>query len=296
MSRDLDGSTGQLGASASPITSSPFTIFCRFNPDIVDTFRCVFALIRSTSPFTYAALSLNADGPYLELYDGVEADTIFPLTTVTAGSWGCMTLTVSSATSRVGYCNGVAANGSADSIGSSGMDMVRVGVLRFGGTDFYLWNGKLAEPAVWDAALTADEVNSLERGISPLLVRPQSLVSYWPLYGRHSPEIDLVGGVGLTVSGTAPAAEHPRVILPRKRLAYPGSTGPTAHNRSLSVSAGWQTPFSRQSSAARSFSESVGLQELVAAVLVAAAVWVVLWHLTPDEPPGEGRSVWHLSN
>jgi hypothetical protein len=49
------------------------------------------------------------------------------------------------------------------------------------------------------------------------MVRPASLVYYVPLIGRHSPEIDIVGGIDMTVSGTPAASAHPRVFYPHLR-------------------------------------------------------------------------------
>lgn len=75
------------------------------------------------------------------------------------------------------------------------------------------WDGRLAEFAVWDAILTPAEMAALGQGVSPLLIRPQSLVSYVPLLGGQSPEPDWKIAGGATVSG-ATAATHPRVFKP----------------------------------------------------------------------------------
>jgi hypothetical protein len=42
-------------------------------------------------------------------------------------------------------------------------------------------NGKIAEVAIWNAVLTADEVMSLAKGVKPTSIRPQSLFAYVPL-------------------------------------------------------------------------------------------------------------------
>ena len=67
----------------------------------------------------------------------------------------------------------------------------------------------VAEVAVWSSTLTAGEITSLARGVSPLEVRPVSLRHYYPLYGRTSPEPDLVGGDSATLVGSPAAADHP---------------------------------------------------------------------------------------
>ena len=70
------------------------------------------------------------------------------------------------------------------------------------------FDGLLAESGVWRAALTADEIASLARGVSPSLVRPQSLAFYAPLIRELA---DARGGASLTNNGGATVANHPRV-------------------------------------------------------------------------------------
>jgi hypothetical protein len=70
------------------------------------------------------------------------------------------------------------------------------------------FDGLLAEAGVWRAALTADEITSLARGVSPSLVRPQSLAFYAPLIRSLT---DVRGGASVTNSGGATVANHPRI-------------------------------------------------------------------------------------
>jgi hypothetical protein len=74
-------------------------------------------------------------------------------------------------------------------------------------------NGTIAEVGVWNVALAAADFLALSKGISPLLVRPDALVAYWPLIGHASPEIDLRGRNELTVTGATQVA-HPRIMYP----------------------------------------------------------------------------------
>lgn len=76
--------------------------------------------------------------------------------------------------------------------------------------DFPL-NGSLAEAAIWDVALTDDQMRMLAGRRCALRVRPDRLVAtggYWPFYGTGSPEPDLSGrGNNGTVTG-AVVADH----------------------------------------------------------------------------------------
>ncbi len=82
-------------------------------------------------------------------------------------------------------------------------------------------SGSIAEVAVWNVALTDAEVAILAAGYSPLFVRPQNLVAYWPLIRGLT---DPVGGYDMTASGTV-VSVHPRIIRPAP-MPYYGITIP----------------------------------------------------------------------
>lgn len=75
-------------------------------------------------------------------------------------------------------------------------------------------DGRVAEAAIWNVALTASEVAALAKGVSPLQIRPASLQAYWPLIGRQSPEPDWVGGFNLTLTNAPANAAHVPVMPP----------------------------------------------------------------------------------
>ena len=65
------------------------------------------------------------------------------------------------------------------------------------------WDGKLAEVGYWGAILTANEVKSLSKGISPFKIRPASLLLYIPTNGYQASEPDWgPSRVTQTVTGT----------------------------------------------------------------------------------------------
>jgi hypothetical protein len=77
-----------------------------------------------------------------------------------------------------------------------------------GNDNLRTWDGRLAEFAIWNVLLSANECRALARGASPNSVRRQSLVGYWPLWGASSPEPGLPGGTA-TVTGATPAPHAP---------------------------------------------------------------------------------------
>jgi hypothetical protein len=71
-----------------------------------------------------------------------------------------------------------------------------------------LFDGRMAEVGIWNAALTADEIASLAKGMTCDKVRPQSLVFYAPLVRDLQ---DVRGGFTITNNNSATVADHPRV-------------------------------------------------------------------------------------
>lgn len=80
-------------------------------------------------------------------------------------------------------------------------------------------SGEISDLGQWNRRLSTDEEFILEATGCPLHV-PLGLVRYSPIIGRHSPEIDLVGGENLTLTGTPAAAPHPRIFLPYAQSDY----------------------------------------------------------------------------
>lgn len=106
------------------------------------------------------------------------------------------------------YLNGAlsATGAAADPVSSGGTPKVAALAGRYGSGDFTA--GHLADLAIWDVVLTAVEWAALGAGVSPLLIRPQSLKIWWPFIGDANGPI---GGVA-SVTGTTVTA-HPRISI-----------------------------------------------------------------------------------
>jgi len=74
----------------------------------------------------------------------------------------------------------------------------------------------IAEAGFWNVALTAADMLMLAAGYSPLMVKPESLVAYYPLIRGDSSgdEPDLIGGAKMVEQGTVDVQTHPRVFYP----------------------------------------------------------------------------------
>ena len=78
--------------------------------------------------------------------------------------------------------------------------------------DATFFAGGLAECAIWNRVLTADEMRALGKGFAPAFF-PRGRVFYCPITGRYSTEPNWAGTAHGTVT-EASYLEHPRVIYP----------------------------------------------------------------------------------
>jgi hypothetical protein len=108
-----------------------------------------------------------------------------------------------------------------------GIDRISIGRLGRLNPAAYM-DGLLAEVAIWNAALSDEEVASLAAGFSPLLVKPENLVVYVPLVRTIQ---DVVGGLGFTATGTVVAEHPPKIFLPAAPHISTAPPPSAAHRR-----------------------------------------------------------------
>ena len=97
----------------------------------------------------------------------------------------------------------------------------------------YTPNGMIAEAAIYNIALSDAEVLMLAKGYSPLQIRPDALLCYWPLggiYGVNSGnaangDIDIVGGYNMNPVNTPSVGDHPSVIYHNSGIVVPATAG-----------------------------------------------------------------------
>lgn len=113
--------------------------------------------------------------------------------------------------SRAVFLNGGSKGTNSGSATPAGLDNTSIGAKVASSIVNYA-SGRIAEAAIWDVALTDTEVALLSKGFSPLFIRPQNLVAYWPLI--RDTDDDIVGGYSMTPYNTPTVAAHPRVLYP----------------------------------------------------------------------------------
>lgn len=140
---------------------------------------------------------------------------------VTASTWQHYGASYTLA-SRYAYLNGIPGPESTPSPGAmTNWVNFYIGAANVSGLADYV-DGAIAEVGIWNAILTSAEMLTLSKGYSPLFVRPQNLVHYFPLVRSN---IDVVGGLALTPINSPTVRAHPRVIYPSKIWTPSGEVG-----------------------------------------------------------------------
>lgn len=178
MSASLPNTTEYLYNDGSILTGYPFTLSAWFNtttnnvalvgigdPTLGDTFHEIVlnqsAVIRADSRAGGNIGQANITAAY------------------TTGTWNHACCVFTSASSRAAYLNGGNKGTDSTTIGFVGSRTAIGANVDSSATGKY--TGLVAQVAIWSVALDDAEVASLGRGFSPLLIRPASLVGYWPL-------------------------------------------------------------------------------------------------------------------
>lgn len=208
-------STAQAGATATPLTLS-----------------CWFQSANTTSNYLLCGVIENSGGGTNEFSlwasGGVAGDPVQAISRTTssaaassstgfsANTWHHACGVFTSATSRAAFIDGGSKGTNTTSRTPGSLARYIIGSRNDATGQL---NGLAAEFAIWSVALTDAEVAALGRGISPLLVRPASLLEYWPL--SNSRLINVKSGIELSATGATGGIDHPRIIYPRRALWVP---------------------------------------------------------------------------
>lgn len=115
------------------------------------------------------------------------------------------------------YLNGVPGALNTTVLNVASVDRMLIGAWeRLGGWLAY-FGGGVAEAAIWQVPLGDSELAQLAAGYSPLLVRSQDLIAYWPLGGPFGNNDQDHSGKGfdLTPYGDPTWADHPPITYPQ---------------------------------------------------------------------------------
>lgn len=129
------------------------------------------------------------------------SSAILGSTTIVINKWYHVAVTYASNLAIL-YVNGIQEASVNDTMATSGTNF---NIGRFYGGSLYT-DGFIGEVSKWNTSLSADEILSLSKGFSPMLINPQSIAFYAPLVRNV---IDLKG---LALTSTAISiSKHPRI-------------------------------------------------------------------------------------
>ena len=208
-----DAASDKLGntADAPPVTGPPFTVCCWFRSNDITKAQALNEL-RNGITDHYYRLDARGDQAGDPLFftkrntgqSNAEAETT---TGYTANVWHHAAGVHTSATDTACFIDGGSKDTNTLSRTPTGIDKIHIGVQDEASPSTFM-SGNIANMAIWNVALTDAEIATLAEGVSPLRVRRDALVYFCPI-GGQSPEIDIIGNVNMTVTGTVVDEEPP---------------------------------------------------------------------------------------
>ena len=204
MARNFNGTSARIHISSAVVSATPYTMGCWFRTTNMTQVSALISLTSSTTQYSTLFFRGDQSGDPVDflIEAGWAQFTARSSTGCTSGQWHHACGVASSATLQTMYLDGGSSGTNTSSVSPS-LNQTEIGAWRSGSW----FSGDIAEVGVWNVALTADEVASLAKGVSPRLVRPQSLVSYLPLIREV---IDVRAATAYTDVNTT-VANHPRV-------------------------------------------------------------------------------------
>lgn len=193
---DLSSDSGYRG-NGTPVTAAPFSFACWFKTAALGTVVGFIGDSGSENNFWWIRPQLTSCN--FRVSDTAGITNMNVGTGYSDDVWHHACLVEALSNDRRGYMDGTTKGTNSVSRTPSGVDRLSVG-LADDSTPTNRLGGEAAEIAVWDVALSDDEAAILGLGYSPLLVRPQSLVFYNPLFVNG--DNDRIGDITFTDLGS----------------------------------------------------------------------------------------------
>lgn len=214
-----DTASDVLSVSAAVVTAAPLTFAAWYYPDDLAVDGTLVTVADASASNHYHQLvcrgTLAGDPVSMKSRDASATTTASSSAGAsgTTNAWYHACGIVRGAADRSAYFNGGNRGNNTASATPTGLDTTGIGATRDSSPAEYM-SGRIAHVTIWNAALDDREVTALATGINPFRVRPANVVGYWPLWGLHSPDIDLTAsGNNMTVTGTALADDAPVALL-----------------------------------------------------------------------------------
>lgn len=190
----------------------PITIACWFKiTSGVGTANHSLAMVSNSGGTNRLLLMVASSGELYGMATTASANSSAVGGTVSADTWHHGAAVFTNSTSRQIYLDGAAGTPASGTRAIATYDRISIGRRIL--SEAYL-DGHVAEVGFWNVALTAAEINSLAKGLTPLSVRPNALFHYSPLV-RSLHELTegekVTAYESATATGYATPSPHPRI-------------------------------------------------------------------------------------
>lgn len=220
MARNFVAASTQYLEQATAIVSAyPFTMACWFKSSDTTNDQALMCLGQTAnvddSHVMFAAGNVAGDPVKAQSNNAGVIGAAVSSTGYSSGVAAHACAIFATATDRRAFINGGSKGTNATNILSPGtLSKTSIGRLTLSASARFM-QGDIWEAAMWNVALDDSEVAALGRGFCPTMIRPASLIGYWPLFGVASPEPDRWRNrFDMTLNNTPLKADHGRINYP----------------------------------------------------------------------------------
>lgn len=209
-----DASSHTSTVNSTPVTAAPFTMagWGRTDDNTTQGTWCSVCDKDVSNNMFDARINGSSSGRNEARIEDSGGSSSSAGTTTNASNnvWYHLAAVYESSTSRHAYIGGGSKGSGTASRSPTGSDRVAVGSKGVA-SDGEFFSGRIGHVAIWNVALSDQEVASLAAGVLPLRMRREALVFYCPQNGNSSPETEIMGARNMTLTGPPTKAEDPPI-------------------------------------------------------------------------------------
>lgn len=215
----FDGSTDYFQATVKPASSTPIS----FSAWIYSTDSDANGILSIRGQWNAVGHGIYIDDPNAYVYSRDSGGLAEASKEASANTLYHIAGVVASTTSRICYVDGSPGTEDTDEIDPATAYGTVIGAGSKTGSynnPSSYFNGEIGEPAIWTAALSADEVLALARGVSPLQIQPQNLWYYNSFLGDTSGRDWTAAGNDLSDQGSVVTSTRQYPLLRRGPVLF----------------------------------------------------------------------------
>lgn len=225
MARYFNGSNQYLECNSPVLPMVPFTMCCWFKKNTTSVDTCLLQTIRISDKAYAALFARGSSSGYGAIVQGIISYTNVGATFVngtayTTNQWNFAAFRCTSTTSRDVFYNTTKTVNTASQTLATNLDSFSIARINHEIPGLY-YDGHMAEACAWSVSLSDNEIHSLAKGYSPLLIRGNSIAGYWPLGGKYGNyDLDRKNAYNLTAYSSPTWSDHPNILYTGNNTVY----------------------------------------------------------------------------